>query len=259
LRFLVAPCLVVAGCAGALVRPALVVPTSPRVEALLILPGFGYSRDGEKALKSLAPSMAADGIELFVPTYIDRGGLADSRENLQRFIQAHRLDRYAKLHVFAFIAGAWVFNPIVEARRVPNLATVMYDRSPYQERAPRIADEALHFRAWLRFGSPIFDLARTPYPALTAPGVNIALVVETRPTDFIRKHESRARSYGPFRFECDAFLQRHDDCVYVDMTHDDLYVRFAEVWPEFRAFIRNGRFTGSADRTPPENDPLASH
>ena len=42
---------------------------------LLVLPGFGYSREGERAIRSLAPSLAADGIELFVPTYIARGGL----------------------------------------------------------------------------------------------------------------------------------------------------------------------------------------
>jgi hypothetical protein len=35
------------------------------------------------------------------------------------------------------------------------------------------------------------------------------------------------------------------------MSHDELYPRFAEVWPEVRSFIRTGRFTPDANRTPP--------
>jgi hypothetical protein len=89
--------------------------------------------------------MAGEGMDLYVPTYISRGGLAESRARLQRFIRDNRLERYDRVHVFAFLAGAWTFNPLVEARELPNLATVIYDRSPLQERAPRIADEKLHF------------------------------------------------------------------------------------------------------------------
>ena len=136
---------------------------------MLVLPGFGYGGDGEAALRSLAPAMAREGIDLYVPTYISRAGIADSRAKLQRFIRDQRLERYQRLHVFAFIAGAWTLNPLVEMDRLPNLATVVYDRSPYQERAPRIADEELHFLTWVRYGSPVFDVASTPYPPLSAP------------------------------------------------------------------------------------------
>jgi hypothetical protein len=82
-------------------------------------------------------------------------------------------------------------------------------------------------------------------------------MVETRPTSFVKKHETTARGYGPFDFECDAFRQRYDDCLYLPMNHDELYVRFAEVWPELLTFIRTGRFTSAATRTPPTGDPLA--
>ena len=188
-----------------------------------------------------------------------RGGLDESRSKLQRFIRDQRLDRYDRLHVFAFIAGAWTLNPMVETQGLSNLTTVVYDRSPLQERAPRIAAEHLHFLTWVKYGSPVFDLARTPYPPLTAPNVKVGVMVETRPTSFIKRHEKTARGYGPFRFECDAFMQRYDDCVYLPINHDELYVRFAEVWPELLAFVRTGRFTGAANRTPPAGDPLAAN
>jgi len=229
--------------------------SASRTEAFLVLRGFGYSGAGERVFRGLEPAINAQGMDLHLPDYISRSGLDDSRKQLQRFVQ-ERLTRYERVHVFAFIAGGWTLNPLVAAGGVPKLATVIYDRSPLQERAPRIADEKLHFLTWVRYGSPVFDLARTPYPPLTA-NVKVGLVVETLPTSFVRDHEQTARSYGPFRFDCDSFGQRHDDCMYVGVNHDELYVRFAEVWPEVLAFIRTGRFSNTANRAPPSGDPFA--
>jgi hypothetical protein len=246
----VACCSSFLACAHAIVRPT-VTPSKPAVEALLVLPGFGYGRAGEHAFRSLAPSIAAQGMDLYLPTFVSRGGLEESRTRLQRFIRENRLDRYERVHVFAFIAGGWTFNPLVDANALPNLATVVYDRSPYQERAPRVALEKLRFLTWLKYGSVVFDVARTPYPPAAAPGVRVGLVVETRPTSFIRRFAASARQQGPYHFECDAFRQRYDDCSYVAMNHNELYDRFAELWPEVRSFIRTGGFTPAANRTAP--------
>lgn len=236
-------------CASTIARPVLSAKPAP--EAVLVLPGFGYGPAGEKALRSLAPSMAAQGIDLYVPTYLSRDGLGKSRENLRRFIRDRHLERYARVHVFAFIAGGWTFNPLAEVRSLP-LATVVYDRSPFQERAPRVAADRLRFLTWLRYGSTVADVARTPYTPLDAPDARVALMVETRPSSFIRRYAATARSYGPYHFECDAFAERHDDCLYLPMDHGEVYVRFAEIWPEVLAFIRSGRFTTAANRTPPD-------
>jgi hypothetical protein len=259
-RLAALPVIVVAwACISSVATTAIpLAPASaPRPEAFVVLRGFGYSGAAERALRALEPTIAAQGMDLYIPDYISRSGLDDSGKKLQRFMLDRGLARYERLHVFAFIAGGWTLNPLVAAAGVPKPATIIYDRSPLQERAPRIADEKLHFLTWARYGSPVFDLARTPYPPLTASGVKVGLVVETSPTSFIRDHEQAARSYGAFRFECDAFGQRHDDCMYVDVNHDELYVRFAEVWPEALAFIRTGRFSSAASRTPPRGDPLA--
>lgn len=221
-----------------------------------MLRGFGYGGDGERALRALEPAISAEGMDLHVPDYISRAGLNDSRAKLQRYFHAH-LSRYERIHVFSFIAGGWTLNPLVAGGSVPRLATVIYDRSPLQERAPRIADERLHFLTWLRYGSPVFDVARTPYAPLMDANVRVGLLVETVPTSFIKKRERVARSYGAFRFDCDAFEQRFDDCAYVELSHNDLYKQFASVWPDVLAFIRTGRFTSTADRTMPQGDPFA--
>ena len=253
-----AACSFLASCAGTIVGLPHASAARDR-DALLVVPGFGYSSAGEDALRSLAPSMAADGIDLFVPKFISRSGLDASRRNLQRFIIEHQIDQYHRVHVFAFLAGAWTLNPLVAAGALPHLATVVYDRSPYQERAPRIADDHLHFLTLLRYGSPVFDLAKTPYPPLVTSAARVALVIETIPTKFIRAHEQAARSYGPFRFDCDAFGQPYDDCQYVAMSHDEIYTHFAAIWPEVRTFIRGGHFTETANRATPQADALGSY
>ncbi len=240
-------------CAGA------VVPRAPQPEtrdALLVLPGFGYSRTSERVFRAAQAQLAGENIDLFAPDFVEREGLDESREELREFLVDHQLDKYRRVHVFAFIAGAWTLNPLLDSTPVPNLATVIYDRSPMQERAPRIADDKLHFLTWMLYGRPVFDMARTPYPSLASPAPRIGILVETSPTRFLRRFAKKAKSYGPIRFECDALAQRHDDCIYVDLNHDDLYVRFVEVLPEILAFIRTGRFTDAAKRVPPAQLPL---
>jgi hypothetical protein len=245
----------VSACAGPLVRPAL-SPSTPRKDALLVLPGFGYGRPAEKALRSLAASMGGEGVDLYVPTYVTRTGLVTSRAKLDRFIRENRLDRYERLHVFAFLAGAWTLNPLLERHDLPNLATVIYDRSPLQERAPWIAVDKVPVLAWALYGSTVFDVAREPYPALAAPNVKVGLMVESKPTSFIRRYGKAARDYGPFAFACDGLMQRYDDCLYLPMNHNEVYTRFADVWPELLTFIRTGRFSERVNRRPPVDDPL---
>jgi len=246
----------VTACAGPTLKPA-VAPVPVRSDALLVLPGVGYGRDDDKGFRAVTEMASASGVDVFVPAYLTRSGLDSSRGKLARFIRDNRLNRYQRLHVFAFIAGGWTINPLADAGAIPNLATITYDRSPYQERAPRIAAAKLPLLAWLRFGSTIFDLATTEYEPLRAAHVKVGLIVESRPTAFIRKHETTAREYGPFSLDCDSFRQRHDDCVYVSMDHDELYTRFTEVWPELRAFISTGRFSETGVRTAPVDDSVA--
>jgi hypothetical protein len=243
-------CATATACAHAIVEtrsPAARLPA----EALVVLPGVGYSRAGERALRALAPAMAADGLALYVPAFVSRGGLDESRDRLQRFLSDNRLQRYERVHVFAFIAGGWAMNQLAARHPIPHLATVVYDRSPYQERAPRIAQERLPFLTWLRHGSIVSDLARTPYPSFPDSGVRVGLVVETVPTPFVRRFAATGKKYGALRFECDALGQAYDDCCYLPLDHTKLYTHFADVWPELHAFIRTGRFSTVADRTPP--------
>jgi len=240
-------------CAGSVIPRA---PEPARREALVILPGFGYSRGARNVFRAVQTQLAADAIDVYAPAYVERGGLGESRDKLREFLSDHHLAAYSKVHVFAFIAGAWTLNPLLDSIAMPNLATVVYDRSPMQERAPRIADDKLHFLTWLRYGRPVFDMARMPYPPLGAAGPRVGVLIETKPTGLLRKYAKTALSYGPLSFACNDFGQRFDDCAYVAMSHDELYTRFEDVLPEVLAFIRDGRFTANANRVAPTANPL---
>jgi hypothetical protein len=242
------------GCATVRHRPSVAPGHSP--DAVLVLPGFGYGSAGARTFDALRPALAGEGIDLYVADYLTRGGLASSRKKLEQFMRINRLDQYERLHVFAFLAGAWTVNPLLERQMPPNLTSVVYDRSPFQERAPAIAVDKLRVLAWLRFGSTIFDIARTPYPSLDAAHVHVALIVESRPTSFIKGHAKAALAYGPFAFACADLHQPYDDCGFLPLNHDELYMKFGDVWPELRAFIRTGRFTSAMNRTPPAGDAL---
>src|SRR5262245_20071833 len=89
-------CLFFAACANAIVKPGVTPPAKPANDALLVLPGFGYGSAGERAFQSLAPLIAADGLDLYVPTHISRSGLEESRRRLDQFVRAQRLDRYER-------------------------------------------------------------------------------------------------------------------------------------------------------------------
>src|SRR5687768_7016385 len=247
-------CLASADCAGT-IAPPKTAPQPVAREALVILPGFGYSASGERAIRALAPAMRDAGLDLYAPRYIRRSGLESSREQLRRFLRDQRLDRYDRVHVFAFLAGGWTLNALAQdATVLPNLASIVYDRSPYQERAPRIAADKLRMLSWLRYGPVLFEMAKVPYPPLPRTGIKVGLIVETVPTGFVKRFRNTARSYGPFAFDCRDLAQPHDDCIFAAMNHGELYTRFGEVWPELHAFIRDGRFTATAERTPPKRD-----
>jgi hypothetical protein len=75
-------------CANAIVRPA-VAPSKTAADALHVLPGFGYNRAAEHAFQSLAPSMAAECLDLYLPMFISRSG----REGLDGRRAGERVQR----------------------------------------------------------------------------------------------------------------------------------------------------------------------
>ena len=228
----------------------------PGREALLVIPGFGYDDRAGRIIRRTRDTLAGQGMDLFIAEYLRRGGVPSSRKALLDFYEKNNLHRYERVHVFAYIVGSWTINPAMGDSILSNVRTVIYDRSPYQERAPRVAVERLRFPAWFLYGSVLFDVAKSAYPPVDTAGRRIGILVETTPTGFIRRYAATAEGYGPFDFRCASLGQAYHDCAYVDLNHDEMYTQFPRILPDLLRFIRSGRFGDTLRRVPPARDSL---
>lgn len=230
-------------------------PAIPRSEkeAILILPGFGSKLHGSKHQKKY---FRDKGYDLFIPKYISRKSIEASVKNVDEFIAKHHLGEYRKVHIFSYIVGSWTVNSWIKDHPKNNIATIVYDRSPLQERAPYALITDSPKIAKLLAGQIMFEFSRTPYAGIPKGKIRTAILVESKATKLIRRHKKTTLSMGEVRWDMAQFGQEHDDFLYTWLDHDDMYERFDVVGPEIFNFIKNGRFSEQARRTPYDSDPF---
>lgn len=212
-------------------------------EAILILPGFGSDIHGTK---KQADFFFHQGYDVFIPDYIARQSIDKCVENVDQFITKHELLNYKKLHVFSYILGSWTLNTWIHLHPLNNITTIIYDRSPLQERAPFALNQDIPFLIRLVAGKIIKDFAETPYPVITKNNINIGILIESKATKLVRKHKKSVLSLGPIVWSHDSLKQEHNDYFYTWLNHDDMYSRFDIIGNEIFYFIKNGVFTREA-------------
>lgn len=261
-RVLVAA-LVVALCSctpkNILVRPD-VAPGSLALqnrEALLVLPGLGWRLEGSRAIEDFAHTMRKAGFDVFVANVSSRKGLDDSVRKLGDFVERQQLGHYGKLHIFAYILGGATLNRFLQTQQLPNLTTIVYDRSPLQERVGGVLVEEIPTIARVFGGDAIFDLASNEAPAFQRAGVSTGLIIENRATWIVRLYKDETLALGPLSFAPEALSSSHVDHCYVWLDHFAMYHAFDVVGPEVLSFIRTGRFSNQARRLPFKGDPFA--
>ena len=222
-------------------------------EALLIVTGLGIPGSGWRALRRFFGETDYD---LFLPDYLRPGTLADATSKLQAFIDREHLERYRAVHIYANILGSWVVNLCLRERPLANLRSIVYNRSPIQERVFAVVDERLRITSRLIVGRIIGDLARTPYPVLTATGVRVGLIIENRANLIMQLLRRPTLRMGPFDFDPDSFGQPHDDAIQVPLDHTKIYTRIDTFGEALLHFFREGAFPADARRTPYPEDPF---
>jgi hypothetical protein len=225
-------------------------------EAILILPGFGSKIHGSKAQKRY---FSKTGYDVFIPDYISRKSIEKSVAYVDRFMQKHQLGAYKKVHVFAYIVGSWTINFWLQQHPDHHIASIVYDRSPLQERAPYALVKDSPFLIRLLAGPIMEEFSRTRYPVLPGAGIQIGIVVESKATKLIRRHKKTALGMGPVRWDLEALEQDHDDAMYTWLNHDDMYERFDIIGPEILHFFSTGKFTPQARRVPYTDDPFEKY
>lgn len=223
-------------------------------DLVVILPGLGDSKEGREEMAQWGDSLP--GYTVVVPDYIARASVQASADNVAAFFEQTDTSAYDEVHIFAYILGTWSLNLFLEEHEVPGLKSVVYDRSPIQERAPAVVHRRLRCITRLMYGPLLGNLAGLDYPVYQAPeGVNTGLVVENRATSLMRKFRGTAEDMGPVTWDLEQFQHEADDAFYTWVNHDEMYSSFETIGPELLHFFENGRFTEGAERQPSELDP----
>lgn len=216
-------------------------------EAILILPGFGDSNRGRRHQLRYFKDK---GYDLYIPDFIDRNTVEQSMENLNLYYAENELFKYKKVHVFSYIMGAWAVNAFINKYGKHNIATIVYDRSPLQERAPRVAHEKIRLIGRIALGKILEDMSKTKYPPINELGIRIGIIVESKATPLIRFFKKTAMSYGPIDWNDIDFQQNPDDLIYTYLNHDQMYIRFDVIGADIVNFIQTGKFLESSRRHP---------
>tara|TARA_A200000113_G_scaffold225521_1_gene246659 strand:+ start:267 stop:1082 length:816 start_codon:yes stop_codon:yes gene_type:complete len=222
--------------------------TKPSIEkeAIVILPGFGDSKKGRNEQEKF---FKEKGYDLFIPEYMDKFKVDNCVENLHEFYDKNQLKDYKKIHFFSYILGSWVLNKFINKYGVLNISTIVYDRSPTQERAPYLAAENLNLIISIMGIKNIMnDMAGLKYPPIENKDLDIGIIIESKATKLLRILEKKALEMGPLDYKLESLNQKTDDYLYTWLNHDQMYERFDVIGEEIFYFIENHSFSNNAVR-----------
>lgn len=225
-------------------------------DAILILPGFGSKIQGTGKISEFFFNKGPD---VFIPDYISRNSISDCVLNLDKFIEKHSLKKYKRLFVFSYIVGSWTLNNWIKNNPDNNIAAIVYDRSPLQERAPYALVKDIPLLIRIISGKIMKEFSSTPYPPLSSKKIKVGIIIESKATKLIIKHKKSALSIGPISWDAEKLNQVYSDKLYTWLNHDDMYTRFDVSGPEIMHFFVNGKFTEEARKEPFTEDPFIKH
>ncbi len=214
-------------------------------EAILILPGFGSKINGNKEQEKY---FANKGYDVFIPNYIGRKSIDQCLGNLEIFIAKNKITEYKKVHVFSYIIGGWVLNEYIKKHPANNIASIVYDRSPLQERAPAALVKDIPLMIGLVSGKVMKEFSVTPYSPIKKDKIKVGILIESKATKLIRNHKKTALSFGELKWDVKSLQQDYDDYIYTWINHDEMYFRFDIVGEEIFTFLKNGTFSKNAVR-----------
>ena len=216
-------------------------------EAILIIPGFGSRIYGNRKQEKYFTNK---GYDVFIPKYIGRESIDQCLGKLEKFINKNKLADYKKVHVFTYIIGGWVLNEYIKTHPENNIASIVYDRSPLQERAPFVLVKDIPVLIRMVSGKVMKDFSDTPYSPIKKEKIKVGIIIESKATKLIRNHKKTALSLGEVKWDVKSLNQECDDYIYTRLNHDEMYSRFDIVGDEFFNFFKTGKFSDNAIREP---------
>ena len=222
-------------------------------EAILVLPGFGSKMHGTK---NIADAFFNKETDVFIPDYISRKSVDGCVSNLNDFILKHKLNEYKSVHVFSYIVGSWTLNKWIKENPLNNIKSIVYDRSPWQERAPFALVEDIPFLIRIISGPIMKEFSETKYSSVNDNTLKIGILIVNKATKLVYKHKKAAEKPGPVFWDVDSLHQNFDDYMYIYMNHDELYTVIENITDEILCFFKHGFFSETARRQKYEEDPF---
>jgi hypothetical protein len=199
------------------------------------------------------------GFDVYIPDYKNKKKVKNCITNFTTFYQQEELEHYQEIHVFAYLIGGWTLNTFIEDGGTKNICSIVYDRSPIQERAPYIAVNYLYRISRMKFGPVLEDFLHMPYPVMEADGVNVGIIIENKATNFMRLYRKKTLKMGKLQWHVDSLQQPAHDYFHTWLNHDQMYLRFDVVGDEIFHFIHHGKFSNEARKEHFDWDPFVSH
>ncbi|HAE13335.1 MAG TPA: hypothetical protein PKX04_09525 [Chitinophagales bacterium] len=222
-------------------------------KALVILPGLDENRNSRKHMQAFFDTTEYD---LFIPDYIDHNSFENSIANFRFFAHEHQFEEYGELYFISYILGTWVLNRYLEEAKPGNVAAMVYDRSPLQERAALVATENIPFLARVFVGRVVEQLSERPYLTYSDTSVAKGIMIESRATNLIRFFRKKTLALGPINWQEPDLQQDHLDLMYVPLNHDQMYDHYELIGADILYFFKHHSFTSDARRTWYEWDPF---
>jgi|TARA_B100000959_G_scaffold73006_1_gene77543 hypothetical protein len=223
-------------------------------QALVILNGFGDSKKNRKIQKAFFQDK---GYDLFIPEYIERKSIDLSTSTFSDFYKKNNLDKYNEVKFLCYIIGGFVLNQHIEKNGIGKITTIIYDRSPTQERAPRAATEKLPFISRILYGKVLSDFSKRKLTTLShTDGLTIGVIIENKATKLMRVLKKTSDRYGDYNYNAVEIEGNLDDFTHTYLDHDLMYKRFDIIGQEIVLFLRKGRFSENAKREKYDWDPF---
>lgn len=214
--------------------------------ALLIMNGFGGSK---AACKAQMAFWSGQDMDVFIPEVLLRPSLKVSSEAMDAFLESNRLENYKEVKVICYIAGAYLLHTHLVTHKLPNITSIVYDRSPTQERAPRAVIQKAPLLGKLSKGRVLEDLSIVEWPdPPNDPAISTGLMIENRATSLMRFLEDECMAMGPLDFEWRSIDPDADDAFHVALDHDMMYRRWDLLGAAVLQFFQTGTFPAELSR-----------
>tara|TARA_B100000767_G_scaffold250155_1_gene252219 strand:+ start:3408 stop:4217 length:810 start_codon:yes stop_codon:yes gene_type:complete len=215
--------------------------------ALLIMNGFGGSK---AACKAQMAFWERQNMDVFIPDVLLRPSLEVSSKAVDTFMASFELADYKEVKVICYIAGAFLLHTHLLDHDIPNITSIVYDRSPTQERAPQTVIERFPLLGKLSKGRVLEDLSHAVWPnPPNGPILDKGLIIENRATSLMRLLQNECLAMGPLTFDWRQIDSDAVDAFHIALDHDMMYRRWDLLGEAVLQFFENGTFPEALPRS----------